>query len=216
MAIVDSISRVADWLNANVCPKIKLKVPATEGKAMDDSYEYQLTNPAAFPLYMPASDRLPPGIRTEIPSICVQVLNGEDRMASERDININLGFSCWNPGNHEKDIYYKATKEAYDEFLKSYFPTVQDRASKEEHLQKFRRTAEGWMDLWNFIDLTIRELEQVDTIEGIQIVKDVPIKFGPYKEQDSIPDFYPMWFGYVQLTIREGIVRNNDIYREFL
>ena len=217
MAIVDTLTKLTEWLNKNACAKVQLKMPADDGEAMDDKYSYELVTPQAFPLFVPAKDRLPPNVRTAMPSVCVQIMDGQDDLVSKnRDIRINLGFSCWNPGIHEKDIFFDGDSASYDAFINSYFPTKVDKKTNEEQLVKFRRTATGWMDCWNFIDLTLRELEQVDNIEGIQIVKDEPIKFGPYKEQETIPDYYPHWFGFIQFTVRNVIVRNNDSYEEFL
>lgn len=216
MSIVDTISKIADWLNSGPCLKIKFKVPAPEGKAMDESYEYSLVHPTAFPLYVPARGRLPPAVKTEMPSIAVMIEDGEDRLVKDRYINIVLAFSCWNPGNHEKDIFYSGSDEKFEAWKEEYFPTIEDRQTKESKLVKYRKTADGWMDLWNFIDTIIREIEQIDLINEIEIVKNVPVKFEPFKEQDSVPDYYPFWFGTVRFTVHENIIRNNDIYRELL
>lgn len=216
MSIVDTVAKIAEWLNAGPCQKIKLKAPAPEGKAMDENYEYTLVHPTAFPLYVPARDRLPPSVKTEMPSIAVMIEDGEDKLVRDRYINIVLAFSCWNPGNHDKDIYYGGSSENLEAWKKAYFPVVENRQTKELKLMKFRKTADGWMDLWNYIDAVIREIEQIDFIDGVELVKNVPIRFEPFKEQDSIPDYYPFWFGMVRFTVHETLVRNNEMYRELL
>ena len=58
MSIVNSIETVRDWLTAEVCPLVKLKLP--DDNATDASYPYKLVNPAAFSLFVPSKDRTPP------------------------------------------------------------------------------------------------------------------------------------------------------------
>ena len=43
MSIVNSIETVRDWLTAEVCPLVKLKLP--DDKVTDASYPYKLVNP---------------------------------------------------------------------------------------------------------------------------------------------------------------------------
>ena len=51
MAIVNDLNKIRDWLQTEVCDKIKLKLPKDD-KA-DGGYEYELVNPAAFALFVP-------------------------------------------------------------------------------------------------------------------------------------------------------------------
>lgn len=192
MSVTDSIIRLSDWLNKEVCPSFKFKVEPGNKEPMDGNYSYKEVNPHAFPLFVPAKDKLPPGVITNMPSVCVQILDGSDNtVTNKRDININLGISCWNPGIHSKDIYYpKGTRPVEPEDYKS--------------------TYDGWMDAWNFVDEILRKIESTFNIAGMSLAPDVPVKFGPYKEQDSIPDYYPHWFVYVQFTLRQDFVRNHD------
>ena len=55
MSIVNSIETVRGWLNTEVCPLVKLKLP--DDNATDASYPYKLVNPAAFSLFVPSKDR---------------------------------------------------------------------------------------------------------------------------------------------------------------
>ena len=96
MSIVNSIETVRDWLTAEVCPLVKLKLP--DDNATDASYPYKLVNPAAFSLFVPSKDRTPPNIAAPIPSVCVQIVQGDDDLLqSARDIKIRLCFSAWDP-----------------------------------------------------------------------------------------------------------------------
>ena len=58
MSIVNSIETVRDWLTAEVCPLVKLKLP--DDNATDASYPYKLVNPAAVSLFVPSKARAPP------------------------------------------------------------------------------------------------------------------------------------------------------------
>ena len=45
-------------------------------------------------------------------------------------------------------------------------------------------------------------------IDGLVIDRSVPVKFGPFTEQESIPDFYPFWFAWVSFSVSYPITRN--------
>ena len=114
MSIVNSIETVRDWLTTEVCPLVKLKLP-------DD-------NPAAFSLFVPSKDRTPPNIAAPIPSVCVQIVQGDDDLLkSARDIKIRLCFSAWDPGYHGPDIFKPKGDgsgtyiQQYNEAAASYF-----------------------------------------------------------------------------------------------
>ena len=103
MSIVNSIETVRGWLNTEVCPLVKLKLP--DDNATDASYPYKLVNPAAFSLFVPSKDRTPPKVAAPIPSVCVQLTQGEDDLIEHtRGIKIRLCFSAWDPGYHGPDI----------------------------------------------------------------------------------------------------------------
>ena len=76
MSIVNSIETVRDWLTTEVCPLVKLKLP--DDNATDASYPYKLVNPTAFSLFVPSKDRTPPKVAAPIPSVCVQIVQGND------------------------------------------------------------------------------------------------------------------------------------------
>ena len=91
MSIVNSIETVRDWLTAEVCPLVKLKLP--DDNATDASYPYKLVNPAAFSLFVPSKDRTPPNIAAPIPSVCVQIVQGDDRLIrSARSVRSGSSF----------------------------------------------------------------------------------------------------------------------------
>ena len=192
MTIVRTIDQICEWLNANVCPNVKLKKPPPDREAHNAKYQYELVNPYAFPLYLPSKDKLPPKVETTLPSICVQLEYGTDER-NNREININLGFSAWNPGVHPDDW------------------RVPEGAEDPEEIDTLSNETEGWRDLWNFVDYTITQIEQTGYLgKDVEIMKNEPLEFGPYKDQDSIPSYYPHWFAYCSFKVRSMILRNDQ------
>lgn len=82
MTLVNSIDKIVSWLTENVCSKITLKLP--DDYRNDTGYDVVMVNPAAFPLYVPGKDRLPPNVAAPIPSVCVQLMEGSDELIQKR------------------------------------------------------------------------------------------------------------------------------------
>ena len=98
MTLVNSIDKIVSWLTENVCSKITLKLP--DDYRNDTGYDVVMVNPAAFPLYVPGKDRLPPNVAAPIPSVCVQLMEGSDELIQKkRQLQIRLCLACWNPAN---------------------------------------------------------------------------------------------------------------------
>lgn len=206
MSIVTSIETIREWLEQNVCNEVKLKLP--DDSAVDASYNqrYQLVNPAAFSLFVPSSDRLPPSVPAPIPSVCVQLVEGDDNLIeSARNIRIRLYFSAWDPGTHGPDLFHKKN-DGSGGYIQWY---------NNEVMAYFRKSSDGWMDAWNFVDTAIRKIENSEYLSGLRVTKENGIKFGPLSEQDSIPDFYPYWFAWVEFSVEETMTRKPD-YNQFL
>ena len=205
MSIVNSIEIVREWLAANVCPLAQLKLP--DDNATDASYPYKLVNPAAFSLFIPSKDRTPPKIAAPIPSVCVQIVQGKDDMiASTRGIKIRLCFAAWDPGYHGPDIF-KPTGDGSGSYI---------QWNDEEAKALFLKNGEGWRDVWNFVDTALREIEDAEYINGLRLVKEDGITFGLFTEQDAVPDFYPFWYAWVELTVSEILTRNHKAYDHLL
>lgn len=205
MSIVNSIESVREWLTENVCPLVKLKLP--DDNANDASYPYKLVNPAAFSLFVPSKDRTPPNVAAPIPSVCVQIVKGEDDMiAHSRGIRIRLCFSAWDPGYHGPDIF-RPRGDGSGTYIQQY---------NEEASAYFEKNGEGWRDAWSFVDTTLREIENAEYMNGLRVIKEEGITFGPVTEQDAVPDFYPYWFAWAELTIEETLTRNPKTYNQFL
>ena len=203
MSIVNSIEVVKEWLTEKVCPLVKLKLP--DDNATDASYQYKLVNPAAFSLFVPTKDRTPPKIAAPIPSVCVQIVSGNDALIdSSRKIKIRLLFSAWDPGYHGPDIFKPKGDGSY---IQQY---------NKEAMATFEKNGEGWRDAWNFVDTALRVIENAEDIGDLRVIKEDGIDFGPVTEQDAIADFYPYWFAWAEFYIEETLTRNPKRYNHLL
>lgn len=175
MTVTESIHAVARWLEEEVCPHVSLKVPSN--RRQTDDYPYELAHPTVYKMFAaPAS--LASG--DSAPSILVHLLDGDDHPRRQgRDLKFRLILSVWNPGLHPEDIVAPAGGEGAAEA---------DRA-------KFVPNADGWNDVWNLMDLLLQKLWNVEQIGGIMRLKpEDGFKYGPYKEDGNILDFYPYYF----------------------
>ena len=205
MSIVNSIETVRGWLNTEVCPLVKLKLP--DDNATDASYPYKLVNPAAFSLFVPSNDRTPPKVAAPIPSVCVQLAQGEyDLIEHTRGIKIRLCFSAWDPGYHGPDIYI-AQGNGSGTYIQQY---------NSEAADFFQKNGEGWRDAWNFVDTALRLIENAEYIGDLRVIKELGITFGPVAEQDAVPDFYPYWFAWAEFSVEETLTRHAKNYDHLL
>lgn len=205
MSIVNSIETVRGWLNTEVCPLVKLKLP--DDNATDASYPYKLVNPAAFSLFVPSKDRTPPKVAAPIPSVCVQLTQGEDDLIEHtRGIKIRLCFSAWDPGYHGPDIYIPQGNGS-GTYIQQY---------NSEAADLFQKNGEGWRDAWNFVDTALRLIENAEYIGDLRVIKELGITFGPVAEQDAVPDFYPYWFAWAEFSVEETLTRHAKNYDHLL
>ena len=206
MSVVHVIDTVRDWAQENICSRIQLKQPPDDLDApTDEGYEYTLVNPAAFAMYVPTSEKLPPNIHAPFPSLCVRLVTGQDEAANGKGFaDLQFVFSAWDPGLHGEDI------------LKPNGDGTYRRWSGKEAEAYFQRTGVGWRDAWNFVDIALRAVESVTNIGGFVVDKATPIKYGPMDEQVSIPDLYPTWFAWVSFRVNYPLLRNNEELQEFL
>lgn len=209
MTLVQSIDNVVEWLRKNVCSQITLKLP--DDNKNDNAYDVEYVNPAAFPLYTPGKDRLPPTVPAPIPSVCVQLMEGSDDLLNrKRQLQIRLCLACWNPGEHGDEIY-RPKGNAGAVGGNSYYRTSEKTA------QTYTRNMEGWRDSFNFADLMLRELEDTEYIADHRLVKENPIKFGLFTEDGNIWDYYPYWHCWISFTLEAGVVAKiPDEYKNFL
>ena len=197
MLLVESIDKVVAWLNENVCSQIQLKLPGDYKN--DKEYAVEYVQPAAFPLYTPGKDRLPPNVRAPIPSVCVQLTEGnDDLLKRHRRLQLRLCLACWNPGEHGGEVLHPRKNEAALGGY-SYYRLTGEAA------QTYTRNMEGWRDSFNFADLVLREIESAEYIAGHRLVKEQGIKFGLFTEEGNIWDYYPYWHNWITFTLEAGV-----------
>lgn len=198
MLLVESIDKVVAWLNDSVCSQIQLKLP--DDFKNDKEYGVEYVQPAAFPLYTPGKDRLPPNVRAPIPSVCVQLTEGsDDLLKRQRRLQIRFCLACWNPGEHGGEIFHPRKNEAAVGGY-SYYRLTGEAA------KTYKRNMDGWRDSLNFADLVLREIENAEFIAGHRLVKEQGIKFGLFTEDGNIWDYYPYWHNWISFTLEAGVV----------
>lgn len=202
MSIVNTLDVVAEWIKKEVCRGWKLKAPTKSEQT--DRYDYQLMEPNVYALYEPTNSDRPPSKKPLVPAICIQLVNGSDAIVEgRRSYKIRLSFSTYQPGIHDADVFYpKHTKDG-------------TRVYRRGRKKTFQYSEDGWRDLWNLIDRTIRKIEDANAIGTLALDKPQGISFGVFSYQDEMPDLYPFWLGWVELTITEQFSRNNG-YSQFL
>lgn len=201
MTTANIMDRLVEWTEDNICSKIKLKVPPEDIEAATDAdYEYEEASPACFPIYIPTRDKLPLGANHIVPSVCIRILDGTD-YRSGGNLNIEMVLSCWNPGTYGKDILQPDENR----------PGEYRKWAEEESWNYYRRSADGWRDIWNWIDIVLKELEATTDIDGIPIDKEEGIRYEPYKEDGGIADYYPFWHATVSFTLKRRTPQNKKI-----
>lgn len=177
MSTVYILDGITSWLEENICKEIELKEAPSKTSAIC-SVKY--VKPKAFAMYVPAFGCEAPSIKPPIPSICVQMIEGEDRpLDFKACMSIRLSFSAWNPGLH--------TKRGIVE-----------------------RNTEGWRDVHNFVDLAREKIESAAFIANVRVMEEKGIKFGPITEEKSIQDFYPYWFAYIAFDAEYALTRAKE------
>lgn len=222
--IVDTLDKITAWTQINICNPVDFKLPPIIKNQENDEirriverdisgdigdagkdgagYEYKRVTPVAFTWFFPSKDKLPPNIKAPTPAVCVRLSDGNDNR-NIGNMNIELCFAVWNPGTHGSDIIFPSESESYTQW------------TGEEASEYFERNAEGWRDVWNWVDLALRKIESAESISGIMIDKS-SIKFGAFKTEGLMVDFYPFWHSYISFDISRSIVRNVKEYEDFL
>lgn len=205
MSAVHVIDSLVQWAEEAICPQILLKQAPPPEAPETENYDYQLVHPAVFPMYVPTSEKLPPGIHSEIPSICVRFVKGTDSLIDKSgSMDVQLCLSAWNPGLHGRDILFPRADGGY-------------AVSKDHGVKNsFKLSYDGWRDVYNALDTALRAVESVDRIGEYTIDKSVPVEYRPLTEQDSIPDRYPLWFAWIQFRVNFSLRRNNPEIEQYL
>lgn len=195
MSVVHLIDTLTEWAQREICDHIKLKQPPKNTETNDEGYSYEEVNPVAFPMYVPTAEKLPPRIRSPFPSVCVRFMAGSDSLADgESSVKVQFCFSAWDPGNHGQDLFHPAGNGAFIRQAPVY--------------TEYERSADGWRDVWNFVDIALRAVESVTNIGGYIVDRKTPVEFGPLVEQEAIADYFPFWFAWISFAVKSPLRRN--------
>ena len=124
MSVVHLIDTVTKWAKENICSQISLKQPPNDMNAADDAgYKYNLVTPAAFAMYVPTAEKLPPNIHAPIPSLCVRFMSGENLPSNGSGfVDLQFCFSTWSPGTHGKRRRFIPRRQSSAKRLLPYVP----------------------------------------------------------------------------------------------
>lgn len=208
MTIVKSIDSIVEWLSENVCSQIAFKLPQDD--CNDEGCDVRYVNPASFPLYVPGKEKLPPSVEAPVPSVCVQLMEGQDDLLEKtRQLQIRLCLACWNPGRHENEVFCPRKK--------SNAPLGYSYYRSEDVKQMYIRSMDGWKDVFNFVDLTLQKLESAEYIAGHRLVKESGIRYGVFTEEGTVWDYYPYWHSWIGFTLEVGTTpKTPQIYKNLL
>ncbi len=212
MTIVKTVQEITNWLNSNVCNKIKLKLPDDYNNT--EEYTLREVNPTAFPLFTPTKEKLPPNVEAPFPSVCVQLLEGNDKLAEHvGTMKLELSFTTWNPGEHTGELSsaVRTTSQVGDV---DYSVTL--RGDGGSAAQEYTRNADGWMDVWNFVDVALAAIENEEYLNGFRVQKETGIQFGQFQVEGAIADLYPYWGAWVIFSVERGIARAENSTSQFL
>lgn len=208
MTVVEILDQVTNWAKTEICEKVRLKMPPQDDNESDsEGYAYKMITPAAFALFVPSKEKLPPSVLSPIPSLCVRIIDGEDNLINGMgSITVEFCLSTWNPGVHGQDILFPDEKDH----------SIVHPWTGAEAEAFYKRGYGGWRDAWNWLDITLRAIESSPNMNGIAVDRSAAVKFYPMKEQESIPDYYPFWFACVQFSLIRPIIRNIPEYNDLL
>lgn len=188
MTIVQSLETLAKWLQENVCPKLTFKRPSDTRQ--DTYYDYEEVHPTAFAMFLPGSDKLSSGADSQCPYILVQLVDGSHDLINPKGrLEVQLSFMVWEPGIHPDE---NGMREGY------------------------KRTADGWKDVWELLERTVAEIENAEYLNGLRFVKENGVKYGQFSKDGQIADMYPYYYAWATMTIERGVNRIDAAYSEFL
>lgn len=186
--MLNCIEDITSWLN-EIFKNIKLK------KQSEKQGNYELTNPVAFSMYMPLQQVSENNNNSiQCPSATVQLYDSIDNLKEHTgNLTILIHTAIWNPGTHETETKIENN---------SNLPYI--------------RNSDGWKDAVVFCDFIVEELKKAGSINGHRILYENGIKCYPYKEQNTIVDFYPYYFMEIEFAIEKSFATQPKPYNEIL
>ena len=198
-----TLDKITEWLTANVCSRVKLKSAPVRREQEAKAYEFELVHPEVFPLYVPTRETKPPDLKSTMPSICVQFVEGsDDAWTQKRTTRYRLSLAAWNPGTHGPDVFNPTDG---GEIGPAY---IQGDPGT------FTPNHDGWRDLFNFLDVALREIESAHGLGGYELADE--IKYGLYDEEGAIRDYYPAWFAWIEVGLTTPLTIDRPAINDLL
>ncbi len=186
----DIINSVTDWLNNKVLPNVMGKQEA------DNANGYILKSPIAYSMFIPNRDMVEDKSSGLYPCVLVQLNEATDYLKEHTgNVSILLHILVWNPGTHITETQNENTAMSG---------------------MKFNRNADGWNDAMLIADFIEEQLILAGNINGSRVIFENGIKIYPYKEQNAIMDFYPMFYMDMEFTIEKAYVTTPKSYNQYL
>lgn len=203
-SVLNQMIAICDFLKTEVCDKIELYIPPVND-VIDDAYiaDPKRGHPEIFPLTFDSdigeaeydeNGMMISASRRQAPAICVLITDGSD-VIDERDrtITVRLVLQSWNPGTFTKGgLYVPHQKD--DE--------ISGLAYSDETKSEYIRNFDGWRESLNFLDVTLKAIEQADTIADMQVVRDEPINFGQFTYSGEFVRMYPYWLNEITFKLK--------------
>lgn len=204
MTVLEQMIEICDFLKKNVCDKLAMLVPPADDVIGEDYISSpKRAHPEIFPMTFDSDvgeggfdeSGNPVSVkRAQAPAICVQLTAGNDAIDSrERTITVRLVLQSWNPGIFTQEGIYEPHDDA------SAFANAAYTAGTES---SYIRNFDGWKESMVFMDTALKAIEQAEVIGHMSVVKDEPIKFGPYTLEGEFVRFYPYWLNTVTFKLK--------------
>ena len=195
MTVVDSINAISHFLKKEVCDKVEFLLPPKD-RLDGKNYKPQYVHPSVYPLYVPKNNTMEPNALSVLPYISVQFMEGSDDIpASQTETKFMLEFAIWRPGDYEFISNAKLLNVT----------TVADSTKmsfEADMSNEFIRNHNGWMDVWNFVEVTKKTLlRKVVVADKMSLKLNEKVKYGVYSKDGAVFDFYPMWYAWMSFTM---------------
>lgn len=188
MTIVQAVKGIAAWINEKVCPRISFK--KASDTVQDAGYAAKEAHPRAYPMFYPGKDKLPAGEDWAEPFILVTPIKGvRNALQGRQTLTVQLTFRTWNPGTHGQEL-------------------------GEEN--SFQPNIEGWQDVENLLDWTLREIENEEYINGLHFVASSDTEYGLLVKDGQYIDEYPYFSAYATVIFEWSIARTSSAYADML
>ena len=168
MTILKQIENLAEWFRVNVAPVHKSKVPPEKGKAITKDYQFVLANPSVHTFLFPDVEEFDPEGQPlqPAPSMILQLLDGMEESEAR--------------GGTSGTMRFRLVFSLWNPGLHTG--------------EEFKRTADGWRDLFTLMDTTHARMKKARILNG-HTIRGGRIDFAPLKEGGALIDSFPFFYG---------------------